>query len=418
MTLANYSEPSAAEHVAPAKAVGRPSTPGGEQVMADAVPVATGALSIVRATSRILIDVASLAADPREHKARRCGGVDGGCRACQLQDELRAAQREAVVAANAAMRMHWRVDSDILDRSMLETGAPPLKAADWKRWAELDPERIVRAVAPGIGKGEAKLAASELVKVSKKDNTYLATYRLVRVLAPNLPGGIASAISDAVQSKWTRERFDALVRGVRSPPHYTRTMPLPLRAQDCSLVRSGGDDWVGDYEFTFSVRGGTGRRWTLPIQARDGGTRKRYLHTLLAELAGKNVKFGACQLTEDRTRPGRWYVRISYTRLVPAAITGVHDCAIHLGIVNFLVAVGSDGEQWTLEGNDIRTHLAQIQKRRRSYQRQVKYSNRTGRGRENALKAIRKLEGAHERWVDTTIQTLARKLSEWVVDNG
>lgn len=413
LTLDNHDAP-VASHVAPAKAVGRTPPPEVEQVKTDATQVAPGALSIVRATCRILLDVAVLAADRREHIAKRCGGTEGGCKACQLQQELRGAQREAVRAANAAMRVHWRADADILDQALLATGAPPAKAADWKRFAQIDPERLVRAVSPGLSRGETKLAAGELVKTSKADKTYLSTYRLVRVIAPDLPGGIASAISDSVQSKWQRERFASLVRCTKSPPHYTGTMPLPLRAADCALTHCVDDD----YEFTFAIRGGLGHRWTLPISARDGATKKRYLAKLLSELAGSNVKFGACQISEDRMRPGRWFVRIAYTRRVDAAVVGKNDCAIHLGIVNFMAALGSDGERFIIEGNDIRTHLAQIQARRRSYQRQIKYSNRTGRGREAALAASRKLAGAHERWVDTTIQRIARSIANWVKEHG
>lgn len=359
-------------------------------------------VSVTRATCRIQIDVASAAEDPKAHKSRdhktgkrKCGGPEK-CAACRLESELRTAQRQAATAANIAVRMHWRADSDTLDRSMAELGRPPGKG----EWNIVDPDAIIRAVSPGIGSSEIKI-------LSGKGHLY--TYPLARKVAPDLCSGSVASICRTVESKWSKERFDALIRQTKSPPHFKQTMPIPIRRSDFEVRHSGEKDM---YEVEFSILSGRNRKWKLPIRARDN-----YMRGVLSAMVSGNVKAGELKILDDRVRPGRWYIRVAYSRLVQQTEATIERaCALHPGMIVFLFLYGTDGTSWEVKYDEIEAHLRQVQARRRAIQNQVKASNRTGHGRKRTLRPTEKLTGAHERWRETKCQTIARKAVRLMVE--
>jgi len=383
-------------------------TKNGRKATTPPTGVSEPVVSITRATTRIQIDVSRVCNDPAAHIRSRgsehCkgGGDDGNttCLACVLAKQLREVQWEARRAANAALRLLYRVDSGVVDRSILDRGRPP-KGAEW---SEIAVEHVRAAI--GI---ELAPMVSDLVKQATSGKRYVYLYPFVRKISPEITAGMASAIARQVEQRWRQDRWDVLVRESKSPPHFTDTYPMPVRAQDSSLAHLGGDE----YELSFSLRSGRGQGWRIPIKARDD-----HMRHVLRTLTSGNAKIGQLFLTPDRLRPGRWYARISYTKQVQAAPKQGVVLAVRPGMVALITAVTSTGRYWSFYGDDIEHHLDVIQAQRRRLQGTSKVSGRVGHGRNRTLQPTQRLRMGHERWVDTWIRTRMARLVEWALAEG
>lgn len=356
---------------------------------------------IVRASCRIRVDAAALidTKDQRSaHYKRRCGGAES-CAACALIQALHTDQRAAVRAANVALRAYWRADSDLLDRYLLEHGRAP-KGKEWRE--AQGAEQIVRAVAPGLPASLLEDAQKKLIN----DKGVLYVYPLIRAVSPDMPSGVASALARYVDQRWRQDRFNALVRNIIRPTHFRDTLPLPLRAQDVTLQKQERQRYL----ISFNVGK---RRWNVPLVGKDP-----YLAKLYRELTNGAAKLGQVKIERDIRRPGVWYMRIAYTRQVQKVLPNERFCAVTLGIVTILSALGCDGDRWMQDGSDIEAYLRQIQRRRRDYQRGRRGSNRYGKGVRKALQPTEILAGKAERWRANKVQTLARRLAIWIRDRG
>lgn len=375
-------------------------SPSGDHTNAKSTDTAR-LVDVVRASCRIRIDAAHLIDDKqgrRDHYKRRCGGRSS-CEACALIAALHETQRAAVRAANVALRAYWRLDSDLVDRYLLEHQRPP-KGREWREpRASAD---IVRAIAPGLGGALLKEASSKLV--NSKGALYV--YPLIRAVAPELPSGVASALARYVDQRWRQDRFDALVRNIKRPTHFRDTLPLPLRAQDVDISRKERQQYI----VRLSIGG---RRWALPVVGKDP-----YLAKLYRELVNGAAKLGQIKVERDIRRPGVWYMRIAYTRQVQRVAPNERYCAVTLGIVTILSALGYDGDRWMQDGAEIEAYLRQIQRRRKDYQRGRRGSNRYGHGTRKALQPTEILAGKAERWRADKVQTFARRLALWIHDRG
>jgi len=337
---------------------------------------------IVRATARMTIDFMAME-EPERIRVRQL---------------LYEARRNSAAAANAVLRAFWRADGDALDGYMVEHGHGPKKAVDWP-----------------------------MPKIQ--------SYGLARLVAPMLPSGIGSAVARMAETKWRQTRFEALVRNTEKPAHYREANPIPIRQQDYSLTKEDGR-WC----LSMMLRSGE-PRVKLPLDIRDsfqrsilenvsewkgsralarkkGESREAYKQRVASlEAAQRGWEAGELRIEQDSKRKARWYVRMAYKRIVDKQADGKR-ASLHRGIKNFLVCVTDDGQEWKYEGADIEAFLAQMQARRRQYQRNSLASSRSGHGRRVILRPIDKLQGKADRWRRTKNQTLARRLAEWLRDRG
>lgn len=339
---------------------------------------------IVRASSVLTLDLADVTDDRAAHLKHTCGGIDR-CAACNLRATLWAAQGAAARVANVITRDLWQRDAASLDHLLAEHGGQ-LPPGAWK------PPTVERDC-----------------------------YQLAIRCAPELASGIAAAVSHSVWQKWRGSRaapgvrWRALVRQEISPPHYKRTMPLPIRRQDYRIVARTD----GSYLLEFTLRRGfhdttRRRQCAVPVRPRDAQQER-----CLVALATGDWRRREMKLEQDRTRPGRWYARIAYSRAVPIiAPEPARWAGINRGICCFVAAVTDQGARRLYDGGDIEAYLRQIQRRRRSYQRDGKMSARWGHGRERTLAPLRLLEAKGDRWRRTKCQTIARRLAEWLRDQG
>lgn len=337
---------------------------------------------IVRATARMSIDFMALD-EPERIRTRQL---------------LYEARRSTAAASNAVLRALWRADGDTLDAYMAEHGCAPRKASEWPM---------------------AKLQ----------------TYTISRKAAPLLGAGIASSAARIAENKWRQTRYEALARNTVKPAHFRETNPIPIRHPDYALTKEDGRWWL-----SFLLKSGE-PRVKVPLDIRDsfqrqtlerifewrdsrvlarktGESREAYKQRVSAlDDAARGWQAGEIKIEQDPKRKGRWYVRLAYKRIIDK-LSPAKSAALHRGIKNFLVCVTEDGQEWSYEGADIEAFLAQMQSRRRQYQRNSLASGRSGHGRKVILRPIEKLAGKADRWRRTKNQTLARRLSEWLHARG
>lgn len=304
----------------------------------------------------------------------------------KLKDQLYNAQREVVFMQNACTRMLWREDAGRLDNYVLTHGERPKTTGGWacggtkKDWAEKPEEvRLKYAVPPPN------------------------VYQYAAPFAPTLTGAIRSNVARRTLQKWYTDRFEALIRCTKRPPHGRDTNPIPLRAQETE-VKLGAD---GVFRIRVALVGGRNQDWWIELTPKD-----RFQRNLLTKIASGEWKRGDTLLQRDER--GRWFFSIAYKRRIERRTVG-GVAAVNRGIRVFLACVADDGDRWMYDGNDIIAYLKQIQLRRKEYQYDSKASGRSGHGRKRILRPIEHLSGKAERWRQTKCQTIARRLTEWLV---
>jgi Putative transposase DNA-binding domain/Probable transposase len=366
---------------------------------------------LVRATCKLQLDLSDMCAtdELREaHRRRGCCGAEGGCSACQAAKTLRTVRRECARVANISMRLRWAADAELVDRYQIAHQRAP----KGKEWEETDLTQAIERVTSGMPPAERAVLLDRCTRQSAAGKKVLYPYPLLCAMAPGVAAGIVSAIDQAVMQKWNETRWASLVQMDKSPPHYGWTNPIPLRKADVKLQAVDGKRFLLSFSVSSKDAGRRGKEFSIPIYGRDD-----YQMGLLTMLSSDQARMGALQLTEDRKRPGRWYVRIAYRKLATKS-TATKAAGINKGLVCFLAAATEDGQRWQYDGADIEAYLQQVQSRRRRYQRQVKASNRIGHGRTRTLRPIEHLQGQGEAWRDTRCQTIARRFVGWLITEG
>jgi hypothetical protein len=365
---------------------------------AGGAPVSSSiAVSIVRATTKFEVNV------------RGCGerSCDRSCAECLaskgLKDALYDVGRMVTTARNVAMRKLYTVDADGLDTYLRTHGAMPKRTEDW-----------IPIAVPG------------------KSRTYRYSYPLMVLSVPRLSTAITAGLARKVDGEWGGDRSDVLIKQIKSPRHYRIGQPIPIPAAVVDLMPEPGGAMRATFAL-YSTKHEGERSVSLILRPKDARQRKE-IADLLAGAAKRPKKRkgekraevpllpGECRhgelvLLQDRLRPSRWYVRISYTKSVATAVGGV-SAAVTSGLRSFLVATLASGEAWVHDGKEIEATLKQFQRRRKDYQNGSKASARVGHGRERTLTPTRILEAKGEQWRDTRLQVIAKRLGDWLLARG
>lgn len=277
-------------------------------------------------------------------------------------------------AANACMRRAYQDDARHYDDYVFEHGHRPKTMKDW-------------------GGTIADL--------------YGVSYKLARLVAPELLSGTASAVAKAVADKWHTVRFDVM-RNRRAPDFYRDGGAWGLRAQDVRFreIEPGKAYSLRLPLFSQHYEGRTAIM--LTVRPRDARQRE-----LLANISSGQWRLGEIKLSEDRIRLGRWFVRLSYKRIVQKS-TEPNIGAIHRGLKNAITVVTNDGDLKLVQGAELEAKATQWREQRKRYQRQAWYSGRKGRGRKRILRPTDRLFGKIERWRNNWIQTTAREIAKWL----
>lgn len=311
----------------------------------------------------------------KKHWPGKCQRSDpDACQACRMLHALQQAQQEVTRGMNAAIRQHFRTDSDLLDAFQVLNGRMP-------------------------GKGEISWPA-----VMKKDGG-VYTYETIRKVVPALSSHIAAAIQKAAAEYWKRYRFETLIKQERRAPGFTES-PIPLPKDSVRLTQEGKR-----FRLQFSLQAGGGQILSLLVEPRDARQERE-----LKALMDGTWRRGSMQILQDSKRYSRWFFRISYKRKKPATPSPERVMGINRGIRCFLAWSAFDGSSDYDAGTDIVSTLKGFQRRRRAYQHQYKWSNRRGHGKTRSLRPIERLEGKGERWRANTCQTRARAITRICIE--
>lgn len=340
---------------------------------AGVAPVSTS-YEITRATTKFVVDLGLHKDMDETEKERRTA----------LRRLLEEADSFVTTARNVASRALSSRDGAALDAFMIEHGRKP-------------------------GRGEAWLPKSD---VPGKPDGYCYSYPLMRKAVPLLSTSLTANLQHKVDADWKRDRFDVLIREIRSSRHYNVGGPIPVPRKEA--IFTWGEDGSGAVTATlYSTMQYDGpRRVTLPLCPRDARQQRE-----LEELRTGVVRSGEVTIQKDRRKPWKWSVRVAYTRKVERRQGAVWG-AVTLGLRCFLAAVVDSGEPWLYDGHDIAAYLRQVQRRRQSYQRDSKASRRWGHGRTRTLRPIEILEGKADRWRASKLATIGLRLATWLRARG
>lgn len=365
---------------------------------------------VIRASAKLRVDPMSLLnKEQREaHRKRKCGGAEK-CPACHMREVFWEVREQCVRAANTSVRVRWAIDGAVVDRVRIAEQRNPT-AKDWKEWELGD---AIRRVCGHLTAAEILLFEQKCDHKSEGDKRSLYLYPLLTRVAPGVAPGIITSLDKMVLDKWRGSngvRWKALVTNQAAPPHYNRTLPIPIRRQDLKFRKT---EW--GYEVAFSLRPQHMRErgaseFTVPLVPKDA-----YQRDLLGWLAeDPSTRLAEAKLLEDSKRRGQWYLRLAYKRKVVQQPRTTRVAAINRGIINFLWMVTSSGKRWVYDGADIEAGLKRVQRQRIQRQSAVRASARIGHGRTKTLQPIQVLRRKGEMWRSSKCQTIARRVSEWL----
>jgi hypothetical protein len=347
--------------------------------------------TIVRATTKYEIRLDALS--EAVNRGRKAGQPrQRTLEETEARDALVAVSRMVTTASNVGIRSIVRADTEALDAFQGEHGRMPVTGE--LTW-------------PSFG-------------ACKADSPHYV-YRTMCRAVPELSTSITTTLGKKMVTKWGQERFDAIIRQTRSAPHYRLGGPVAIPA---SVVR-----WTWDAEHgralctvtLFSMQRTTGvRAITIPVVARDDRQRCE-LEQLAAGHANPEIGWrpGEVILQRDRLHPQKWFMRVSYSRIVTER-TGGKAAAINLGMRCMLAFFIEGGESDVYEARDIEAYLKQMQRRRRDRQAGYRWTDggRRGHGQPRALQSIEVLATKATNYRTTRIQTLARRLASRLAEAG
>jgi hypothetical protein len=223
-----------------------------------------------------------------------------------------------------------------------------------------------------------------------------------------LDGVIMSAATKDVVSRWCGKRFDVLVRQTEGLLHYKPYQPISIPHAACKLALNKDGTALLTMR-VLSVSIGGGRTVTLPLVGRDDWQREE-----LRAIATKDWKLGSVIVSRHHEKRGRWFVRLTYTRLVNRN-QGDATVVVRRGMRSFLVAAASTGEcQSIYDGGDLIAYNKQMMTRRRSLGQNTKRgtmgAGATGHGTKRRVSALIELSDKEARFKANACKRAAHAL--------
>jgi hypothetical protein len=234
----------------------------------------------------------------------------------------------------------------------------------------------------------------------------------------------AAAASREVVSRWKEKRWLILVAQTEGLLHYKPHQPISLPHQ---VVRFGlREDGSADVSMrVLSTKVPDATPITIHIVPRDDRQRLE-----LAAIATGEWKLGQLVLSRHHEKRGRWYLRFSYTRLVPMRPEG-GLVVVRRGMRSFLIAAHAETADWIgsnaevreiVDGGDILAFKRQIDARRRSLGRRNRSGQSgqgaTGHGVVRRVAPLMDLSHKEADFTKTRCQQAAAALVKFAGDHG
>jgi hypothetical protein len=329
-------------------------------------------LRIARATTRFEVRI----------RPRRDDGTEDA-EGLALLRALDECSRMVATARNVAMRALERADGAALDEFLLRSGGqmPRGKELEW----------------PSRG--------------STRAESPLYTYRAIRAVCPKLNTTAAAWLGKDVSAKWEGSRWETLIAQTKARPHCKPTHPIPIPSAAVRLSRTDGGALAKFRLYSTDAEGSSAI--SIPIVPRDARQREE----LEALLSGE-WKLGQVVLSRHHEKRGRWFLRMSYTKLVEAR-EGAIRVAVRRGIRSFLVVACSDGDVRSLDGgHDILEFKRRIDGRRRSFSRRARGEGAIGHGTRRSVAPLIALSDTEARFSKDRCKRAASLLAKYALSRG
>lgn len=343
---------------------------------------AAESLRIVRASTRFEIRIR-----PRDREGR---DIEENLRLLKTLDEV---SRDIAHARNTTMRANFVADGTWLDEhpEILDAYRRGEKKLKW--WGD----RATRRSADHNPNG-------------------IYSYNVMRKAAPKLSTDIVASLSNNDDATWIGDRFDVLVRMSRAVRHYKSHQPIPIPHKAVKL--SAAEDGSVTVTLRLQSKEAEGAsRIAFRLVPRD-----RWQETELESLTSGEWKLGQAVLSRHPTKRGRWFVRFSYTRLVPKR-TGDVTVVVRRGMRSFLVAASSHGTVREIyDGGDIIAFKKQFDARRRELGRHTRAGTMgrggTGHGTKRRILALKDLSDKEARFCESASKRAAAALVRFAQSEG
>lgn len=234
---------------------------------------------------------------------------------------------------------------------------------------------------------------------------------LTRALrATGLSEYVYASVAERVSSSELAGTKLASLLTCRSAYPVATSVPIVVRSRNCRVSVADG---VPVVRLT-SLRPGQGPV-RLVCKRLHGRAAPRLVGALERIQAG-DWSIGAVSI-HRRERDGKWYLLVPYdSGKVPEAVGQV--AAVHRGVAHWLTLVTERGQVCHLPGFFVASHKVEYGRRRRMLQQDLAARGGRGRGRRDAFRALKKLQDAEARWVETAAQQAARWVERQCVRLG
>jgi ribosomal protein L37AE/L43A len=346
-------------------------------------------LSIARATTRFEIRISPKNKDRTENQENLA-----------LLKALDECSRMVATCRNVGMRENWRRDADWLDAFIAKNGRMPgkgdIEKGDW--WSQ--------------------------------EKMY--SYPTMRRAAPRLTTAATAWLNKDVDSKWRAIRFDCLIRQTEGIPHCKPTHPIPIPARSVRLTKTDVGALATLRLYSKEVEGS--RPVALALVPRDDRQREE-----LEALLSGDWKLGQVVLSRHHEKRGRWFLRMSYTKIVDVK-TGPIRVAIRRGIKTLLVGACTDGDVRAIDGGsdivetqrrfaarrykekslgqDIVDRKRELQDRKRSFGRRARGDGAIGHGTRRSIAPLIKLADKESNYTKDRCKRAASLLVKYALAHG
>jgi len=310
-------------------------------------------------------------------------------------------------------------EKETLARGPVTDAVKALLERERDYWSKQVPkaEAEVEKIRVDLGRARSKERTEEAVTLSKRLTFAQKRCASLRIKATNsMPSSVYDSAVRYTASRYAIYKKEAF-RGDRSNDTYRAGQPI--RWRDGSWIFDRGDA-KGRYNLTLELDT-DGKKVTRSgfTVIPDGPSMHAYAKRMLGE---KDVKLCDARVVYSE-RKKQWFAKLTIrlTRKMSRPLVGT-TAALRRGVWSALVLVFADGSIRTIDGGDVVAFKRRLKARKVSigeHMGQMEAGDGArGRGKRRRFAALRKIDDAEDRFVDTRCKVWARSIANECVNRG